>query len=280
MRASVIVLTHNWPEALQLCLRALAAQSQLPCEVIVSDDGSRPDTRACVERMALDYPVPLRHVWQEHAGFRAARARNRGIAAAAGDYVVLLDGDMVPQRSFLADHLALARPASFLQGGRAMLDALATERALGKGALALYPWTRGLERSSKALRWSWMARRRARPRTDLRAIMSCNQSYWRADLLSVNGFDENMRGWGYEDTELAARCLHAGLTRYSLKYCAIAAHLYHPPRGRPGEPSPNQAQFYQTLAEQRMRCEHGIADHLAEFADSPSPDLRDAVVTG
>jgi glycosyltransferase involved in cell wall biosynthesis len=277
---SVVVLTHNWPQALELCLRALAGQSEPAGEVIVSDDGSGPDTRAVVQRLAHNYPVPLRHLWQEHAGFRAARARNRGIAAARGDYIALLDGDMIPQPDFLADHRAMARPAAFLQGGRALLDANATARVLAGGSTAVHPWTRGLDRGSKALRWSWMARRRARPRKDLSTIMSCNQSYWRADLLAVNGFDEAMVGWGYEDTELAARCLHAGLIRYSLKYCAIAAHLDHPSRGRPGEASPNRIQFQRTLAERRVRCERGIADHMDELTVSPLPDLRDLAATG
>ena len=113
MQISVVLLTHEWPQALELALRALARQRcPWPWEVIVTDDGSGPDTRSTVERVAKDFPVPLRYVWQPHEGFRAARARNRGIAAAAGDYVVLLDGDMVPQRSFLHDHAAFARRLS------------------------------------------------------------------------------------------------------------------------------------------------------------------------
>src|SRR5690348_6115795 len=81
MQVSAIVLTYNWPAALARVLASLTAQTRLPDEVIVADDGSGAETRELIERMERDFPVPLRHVWQEDRGFRAARARNRGIAA-------------------------------------------------------------------------------------------------------------------------------------------------------------------------------------------------------
>ena len=45
MRISVAVITYNWPQALARVLHALARQTELPHEVIVTDDGSREDTR-------------------------------------------------------------------------------------------------------------------------------------------------------------------------------------------------------------------------------------------
>ena len=58
MRVSVVALTYNWPAALERLLAILAVQTRLPDEVIVADDGSGGETRALVERMARDYPVP------------------------------------------------------------------------------------------------------------------------------------------------------------------------------------------------------------------------------
>ena len=115
---SVVVTTHEWPRALELCLASLARQSRLPDEVLVTDDGSGAATRRLLERVARDYPVRLVHLWQPHRGFRAARSRNRAIAAARGDYVLLLDGDMVAHRHFVADHLRYACAGSFVQGSR------------------------------------------------------------------------------------------------------------------------------------------------------------------
>src|SRR3546814_277977 len=132
MRISVIVITYNWPEALEVVLRAIATQTELPYEVIVTDDGSQPSTREMLRRLAHDYPVRLVHLWQPDDGARMSRARNRAIAAARGDYIILLDGDMVTERHFVADHRAFARPGCFVQGSRVLTDANPVKHMLGR----------------------------------------------------------------------------------------------------------------------------------------------------
>ena len=44
MDISLIITTYNWKEALGVSLTSVLAQTVSPCEVIVADDGSRPDT--------------------------------------------------------------------------------------------------------------------------------------------------------------------------------------------------------------------------------------------
>ena len=273
MRVSVVALTYNWPAALERLLASLAVQKRLPDEVIVADDGSGEETRALVERMARDFPVPLRHVWQEDRGFRAARARNRGIAASRGDYVILLDGDMLLHPHFVADHLMLAERGFFLQGGRIKATREESAELLAGGAPVFAPWSRadfhefdGIKRLY-AFRQPQLARWKARSRNGGR-VMSCNMSFWREDLLRVNGFDERMEGYGAEDRELVARLENAGLRRRALKWAALAVHLWHNSRAQPDVNDlslPNNRLFHATRTEGIVRCEHGIDAHLAEF---------------
>lgn len=274
MRISVVVLTYNWPQALELVLRALANQTELPFEVIVTDDGSRQDTRELLERMAADYPVRLAHVWQPDDGARMSRARNRAIAAAQGDYLILLDGDMVAGRHFVADHRRFARRGCFVQGSRVLTDAEATRRMLEHGAESPGFFNRGIERRRHTLRLPWLARLYARPGTKRRGIKSCNMGFWRDDLLRLNGFNETMTGWGREDTELALRAFHAGLLRRDLRFSALATHLYHRTR-KHVVGNPNDRVVEDTRARRLVRCELGVDGHLAEFATPPA-DLRGA----
>ena len=272
---SVIVSTYNWPRALELCLAALARQSRLPDEVIVADDGSGQDTQELLHRVAANYPVRLVRVWQEHRGFRVGRARNRAIAAARGDYVLLLDGDMLAQRDFVADHLYAARRGCFTQGARALAKPALTSMMLQDGGIDVGPLTPGLARRKNALRLppaiaALLRRPRSRGR---KAVMSCNQGYWRRDLLATNGFDERMTGWGREDTELALRCYHSGVHRLQLHHAALAVHLHHAPRGQGDGPNPNDGFLGETAQLRSTRCEVGIASHLAEFSTLPQ-DLR------
>lgn len=283
---SLIATTYNWKAALARALASVAAQRRLPDEVIVADDGSRPDTRAMLESIAPTFPIPLRHVWQEDTGFRAARARNRGIAAARGDYLVLIDGDMVLHPQFIADHLAHAQPGCWLQGGRLQASAALTARLLEGAPVHFHPWIdadfhaqHGFDRQH-ALRVPWLARRKARASHGGVTVMSCNMSAWRADLLRVNGFDERMQGYGSEDLELDVRFANAGVARHRLAYAALALHLAHASR-KPVDPEdmslPNNRILAQTRREKTTRCESAIDRHLEEFRAQPAPDLRKGV---
>ena len=280
MRVSLIVLTYNWPQALASTLASVARQTRQPDEVVVTDDGSTADTREWIEREARNFPVPIYHLWQEDRGFRAARARNRGIAAARGDYVVIVDGDMLLHPRFVADHLAFAQADRFLAGGRLRATVRESARLLDGGEPVFRPWMDGEFdaphdfRRHHALRWPWLARRKARGRRG--RIMSCNMSFWRADLEHVNGFDEAMEGYGSEDLELAARLENAGVVRRQLKFAALAVHLHHTSRA-PDDPDdlsmPNNRILRDTRTSGRTRCERGLDLHAAEFATPPS-DLR------
>jgi GT2 family glycosyltransferase len=275
MKVSVIVTTYNWPEALRLVLRGLARQTRPPEEVIVADDGSGPRTRELLEEVARDFPVPLRHHWQEDLGFRAARSRNRAIAAAGGDYVLLLDGDMVVHRDFVADHLRYARVGSFVQGSRALTTPPLSQQMLRDGTIDLSVFTPALERRRNAVRSPALASLnliRARPGRP-RAIKTCNQGWFRADLLQLNGFDERMEGWGREDSELAWRAWHSGIAPRHLRFAALAWHLYHPERHQDGA-SANDRYLHETRVLKASRAERGIDQHLRAFEVSPLPDLR------
>jgi len=282
MKVSLVVLTYNWPAALRRVLESVATQSRLPDEVVVADDGSTAETTELVASFAAAFPVPLRHVWQEDHGFRAARARNRGFVASHGDYIVLIDGDMILHRDFVADHLMLAERGYFLQGGRIKSTQAETDRLLDGGKPVFAPWSRadfhvfdGMRRLY-AFHQPALARWKARGRNGGR-VMSCNMSFWREDLLRVNGFDERMEGYGAEDRELAARLGNAGVKRRQLKWAALAVHLEHTSRAQPDVDDmslPNNRLFKATVDQKIVRCELGMDRHVGEFAAvgaTPSP---------
>jgi glycosyltransferase involved in cell wall biosynthesis len=270
-RTSLIITTYNWKEALALCLGSVAAQRVLPDEVIVADDGSREDTARVVHAFARDFPVPMRHAWQEDLGFRAARVRNLGIAASTGDYVIFLDGDMVLHPEFVADHHALIRPGSYLLGGR--LNASQAEAArLLTGSPPRFslrmPFARGsgeLKRKH-ALRLPLLARWKASRRKG-GVAMSCNLGVWRRDLETVNGFDDAYEGWGREDDDLTLRLRHAGVERRLLRYAGLAIHLWHKTRWPdgipPNQPLPNDVLLQRTRDTRAIRCERGLDAHVA-----------------
>jgi glycosyltransferase involved in cell wall biosynthesis len=282
---TVMVSTYNWKEALALALRSVAQQTRLPDEVMVVDDGSREDTAALLREMAKTFPVPLRHVWQPDDGFRKARILNRGIAAAQGEYLIQFDGDMLLHPRFIEDHLSLAQPGRFLQGTRIRTTDAETARLLGGGA-PRFGWfvdayfrddkdrsTYHFGRRHHTLRLPWLARIKSRSTGH---PMGCNVSFWREDLLRVNGYDERMHGYGSEDLEIDIRLRNAGLRRSQIKFAALALHLEHHSVSTqdPSDPAlPNNKLMYETVEKHLVRTEFGLDQHLADFTQPPT-DLR------
>lgn len=277
MKISLVILTYNWPEALELTLESVSRQRQLPDEVLIADDGSGRATTEVVERWRKVLGVPLRHLWQEDAGFRAARCRNRAIAASTGDYVILLDGDMILHKDFVADHQMLAAPGFFLQGGRLKASVGESQRLLAGGKAKFAPWIDAAfhdfdgARRQYAFRQPLLARLKARSRRGGR-VMSCNMSFWRQDLVRVNGFDERMEGYGAEDRELVERLQNIGLRRRPLKWAALAVHLWHNSRAPPDVNDmslPNNRLLQATITQKLTRCAQGIDGHSESLQTLP-----------
>jgi glycosyltransferase involved in cell wall biosynthesis len=272
MHVSLIITTYNWPEALALTLASVACQSVTPAEVIVADDGSGPTTRKLIEEWAGQLSCSLKHVWQEDSGFRLARSRNRAIAASSGDYIVLIDGDMVLHRRFIEDHIACARADCFVQGARPRLSHRVTEHMLAHSRVSVSPFSPGLESRPYALRSLPLSLATSRVKSTLGGIQGCNQSFWREHVLQVNGYDERFTGWGPEDREFAARLLHIGVRRHYVRHRAIAFHLHHQTRA-PTEVNPFDCLLLETLQTRAKRCVDGIDQHLGLTTQTSGADL-------
>lgn len=261
VRTTLIITTYNWPAALDLTLCSVARQSVLPDEVIVADDGSGPQTRQVVTQWQERLRSALTHVWQADEGFRLARSRNRAIAAARGDYVIIVDGDMVLHRHFIADHARAARHGCFIQGVRLLTGPEAAARMLEQHQLDLGFFTRDIRRRRHTIRNRLLSALVFKERTGQRAIRGCNQAYWKSDLIRVNGFNEAFVGWGREDNEIAARMYNAGVKRRNLKFQALAIHLHHPLRHAQMGVR-NAAVLHETIEQRKAWCPLGLSQHV------------------
>ena len=86
---SVVIPTYNYGHFVTNAVESVLVQSYANREVIVVDDGSTDNT---MQRLQ-PYLDRIRYIHQDNAGPSAAR--NRGIGAAAGDWIALLDADDV-----------------------------------------------------------------------------------------------------------------------------------------------------------------------------------------
>lgn len=259
MRISVIVTTYNNPDYLRKVLDGFTLQTRLPDELIVADDGSGPETSECIGDFSSNATFPVRHIWHEDKGFRAARIRNEAVKASTGDYVVFLDGDCLVNRHFIADHLRLARKGHFVQGKRVIVrqapSAHFSERDTNRFfSLIGLAFRGGISNSHHILRMPLLP---ARASTGHRGIKTCNMGVFRDDILAVNGFNERFLGWGREDSEFAVRLYRYGLRRLDHPFMAICFHLWHRENDRTGLED-NDRMLQEAMQADGYRCTDGI----------------------
>jgi cellulose synthase/poly-beta-1,6-N-acetylglucosamine synthase-like glycosyltransferase/peptidoglycan/xylan/chitin deacetylase (PgdA/CDA1 family) len=94
--ASMVVPAYNESVGIERAVRSLAASDYPDFEVVVVDDGSTDGSADLVERLGLER---VRVIRQPNAGKPAAL--NRGVAAARGDVIVMVDADTVFERDSL-----------------------------------------------------------------------------------------------------------------------------------------------------------------------------------
>jgi glycosyltransferase involved in cell wall biosynthesis len=258
---SLIVTTYNWKEALGTVLRSAFEQSELPREIIVADDGSRDDTRALVEALAKKSPVPLLHSWQEDKGFRAAESRNKAIAMATGEYVVIIDGDMVLHPDFLRGHRRAARKGYFTQGKRVLLSPKLSQQLISNGPSPISPLSAGIKNRLNATNSPFLSKLFSKDKAGIASIKSCNMGFWMEDIVRVNGFNEDFVGWGREDSEFAIRLLNSGTKRQNLAFGGVAYHLHHQENSRQSLAA-NDAILEKAIEGKSTFSPNGIDKHL------------------
>jgi hypothetical protein len=270
---SVIVATYDREDALDAALRALAHQTDRNFEIVVADDGSRPETAGVVENWRSRLTLPLKHVWHEHRGFRGGEIRNRGIRASSGELCIFLDGDCLAGADFVAAHRKLYEPGWFVTGNRILLSPALTEAVLSKGwpaeawsfgALLRQRLVGGVNRLMPTLNLPLGPLRKLQ-QGRWEGAQTCNLAVARSDLYRVDGFDCAYTGWGLEDSDLVVRLLHAGVRRKDGRFATGVLHLWHRQNDRSQLPA-NRTRLDEVMSGARVRAVRGLSGLDADEA--------------
>ena len=226
MTSSLIISTYNWPEALNLCLQSVLAQSLLPDEIIIADDGSGAETKKIIDQFRKTFKGTLKHVWHPDNGFRLAEIRNKAISVAVSQYIIQIDGDVILHKNFVEDHILLADRKVFVRGRRAMLSEPITKKLLIKRGGKVSFLHRGVKRREHAVHVPFF--KFFSQESSANGVMGSNMGFWKKDFEEINGYNSALQGWGAEDKELAQRFVNLGMLKRKVKFRAIQFHLFHP----------------------------------------------------
>jgi GT2 family glycosyltransferase len=200
---TVVVPVYNGATFIAATIDSALAQTYRDREIVVVDDGSTDDTPAVLDRFRGQITV----IRQSNRGLSGAR--NRGLAAASGPYVTLLDADDLWDPTFLDQVVErLAAAGEHIAGvcaGWEKIDAdghpIPGTRRVLHGSLGLREFLLGCL-------------------FPMHAVLLRHSS-----VLAIGGFDESLRA--AEDWDFWLRLTAAGGTLGTLERC-LCSYRVHP----------------------------------------------------
>lgn len=114
MMFSVIIPVYNAEKTLKRCVDSLLVQNYQHAEIILVNDGSSDNSKAICEEYAEKFDN-VKLISQENAGVSAAR--NAGLDAASGEYVLFVDSDdyVMPELFSGIDQILKTNHADLIQ---------------------------------------------------------------------------------------------------------------------------------------------------------------------
>jgi glycosyltransferase involved in cell wall biosynthesis len=237
-KASVIFTTYNQPKWLEKALWGYEYQSHTDFEIIIADDGSGPETRKVIEQAQKNHPIDIKHIWHPDEGYQKCPILNKAILASEADYLIFSDGDCIPRKDFVETHLLFAQKGYFLSGGMlrlplALSQQIAYQDISSQDAFKIqWLWAHGFPKNikiSKLVKAPWFKKFMNTITPTNASWNGHNASAWKADILAINGFNEDMH-YGGQDREFGERLFNYGIQSKQIRYSAVCLHLEH---GRP-----------------------------------------------
>ncbi len=272
MFVSVIVTVYKDIRGMEIVLEALKRQTYKHFEVIIAEDAQ--------EKEVVDflythkYPFSLRHISHKDCGRRKTVIQNKAIKAAKGEYLIFVDGDVIPYTTFIESQVKIAKPKQILSGRRVNLNPFISD-LIRKNRLdpiwieRLYPLFALYFLFDKETRFeqgfyispdSFFYKKFLAKRKRNVSILGCNWSCFKEDFVALNGFDMGYKNSSIgEDTDLDWRFEAAGYRVFSSKNVANVLHLYHPKSDPLGGQS-GKEQMRQKQKNKEYVCKIGIYD--------------------
>ena len=216
-RCSIIIPTYNNEPIIAGTLSALSQQA-VPApwqiEVIISDDGSRDATVETVRSQASPAAWRVQVLTGAHVG--PAQVRNRALAAATGEVILLLQADIELRPGALAAHLLFHQE----NPGAAMaaLGFVVWDPRLPPSRLMVWMMHGGHHNDFDALLGEKTA--------DPQHFFYGAQVSLKREMLAAHQFSTAFTGYGWEDLELGRRLKEAGL-QLSFLPDARALHVHY-----------------------------------------------------
>ena len=269
MRVSIIIPLYKDLVALKLILNALEKQTYKNFEVIIAEDDNAKETKDFLNN--LDTHLEIQHFSQKNDGNKKAMILNKVLPHTKGEYIIFIDGDVIPYTTFIQSHIDLSEEKTVLCGRRVnMGDKVSKD--LRDGKITSFDLENSYFRYFKYITNDnsrhYEQGIRFNPSSLIYKVLSNNDknvhivgsnfSCFRKDLLNINGFDEDIIGGSKDDVDLEWRFVQSGCSLKTCKFCANMFHLNHKRASRVDDEEIAKQQMAQNKKIKKYRCTNGI----------------------
>ena len=266
---TIIISVYKNIEALRVILAALEKQSLPVNEILISEDGESQEMQKFIASL---HNTKIKHTTQKDEGWRKNKALNNAIKNASSEYLIFIDGDVVPHPRFVEGHLFCAKPRRVCAGkrvelgpkyskmlidGKIDIDKLA-KRFLLKAYALHKDGTRHYEDGIYVSPNSWIYKQFIQKKT-ISYLIGCNFSCYKKDIESINGFDEQYVNPAIgEDVDINWRFRASGIEVISCRNIANVYHLYHKKGFGANEGEINNKILNKTIQNNQYVCLDGL----------------------
>lgn len=227
MKVSVIISTNSSPSLLQKCLWGFEYQTYNNFEAVVAEEGQNPEIAALIKDFAERGVLNVRHLSDPSGRPREIAMLNRAVASASSDYLIFSNDHCIPRNDFVEVHMKRARKQHFLSGGYFSVPHKVAQAITREDIATLF-----------AFNWRWLYYNGLQPgrligMTNQRLLdklferfsstvpwCGANASAWRDDILSINGFNEDLSVHEY-DWDFGERLVKRGVNGIAVRNEAI-----------------------------------------------------------
>jgi glycosyltransferase involved in cell wall biosynthesis len=244
-QVSVVISFYNKIEYLKLILAALERQSFKDFEVIIADDGSRPEVVAEIKQIMKESRLSVQHLWHEDLGFRKTKILNQAIRKSKSAYLIFMDGDCIPHWKFVEEHYNNREPHVLLAGRRVYLseklsrslDEKKIRDGYLEGKFVMDLIADGLfGKSSHVIKGIYIRNQALRRflNRSMKGVLGSNFSVHKVDMEAINGFDERYEAPAVgEDSDIELRLIWNNVRIKMVKNIAVQYHIHHKKLPRP-----------------------------------------------
>lgn len=216
MDISVLISTFNRHEGLTALMEACAAQRDIEAwavEYVLVDNSTDANARELVSELDARLPITIRYFHEPRPGL--ARGRNRGIAEAAGEWLVFVDDDEIPESDWLSQlRQAADRYDADVVFGPVFPLLEPSDTDVKAAAEAFFTQSSDAPSGTPIVRGTFVNRRLRRGRCT--RVMASNNVIFRrehARALGELAFDPALGQYGGADQIFFERLIAAGATR-------------------------------------------------------------------